>query len=47
MKKPAEAAAVKPSPPLYELVLVVSVIAILVQAYLGGEITHGENHMAF
>lgn len=47
LKKPAEEAAVKPSPPYYEALLVLSVVIILAQAYLGGEITHGANHMAF
>lgn len=47
LKKPAEQAAVKPSSPVYELVLAVSVAVVLTQAYLGGEITHGANHMAF
>lgn len=47
LKAPAEQAAAKPSPPLYESLLVVSVLIVLAQAYLGGEITHGANHMAF
>lgn len=47
LKKPAEEAAVKSSPPYYEALLVLSVAIILTQAFLGGEITHGANHMAF
>ena len=33
--------------PVYEIVLVIAVIAILVQAYFGAEVTHGAGHMAF
>lgn len=47
LKKPAEQAAVRPSSRLYELVLAVAVAVVLTQAYLGGEVTHGANHMAF
>ena len=47
LKKPAEQAAVKPSSPIYEVVLVLAVAVVLAQAYLGGEITHGANHMMF
>jgi uncharacterized membrane protein len=47
LKRPAEQAAVRPSSRAYELLLAVTVVVILVQAYLGGEITHGSNHMAF
>jgi uncharacterized membrane protein len=47
LKKPAEQAAVRPSSRLYEIVLVVAVAVVLTQAYLGGEVTHGANHMAF
>lgn len=47
LKKPAEQAAIKPSPPFYEALLAISVAVILAQAFLGGEITHGANHMAF
>lgn len=47
LKKPAEQAAVRPSSRVYELVLAISVAVVLAQAYLGGEVTHGANHMAF
>jgi len=47
LKAPADQAAIKPSPPYYEALLVVSVLMILAQAYLGADITHGEDHMAF
>ncbi len=47
LKAPADQAAVKPSPPFYELMLVITVLLILAQAYLGGDITHGEDHLAF
>jgi uncharacterized membrane protein len=47
LKAPAEQAAAKPSPPLYEALLVFTVLMILAQAYLGGDITHGVDHMAF
>lgn len=47
LKKPSEQAAVRPSSRLYEVVLAVAVAVVLTQAYLGGEITHGANHMAF
>jgi uncharacterized membrane protein len=47
LKRPAETAAVRPSSRLYEVLLGASVLVILIQAYLGGEITHGHNHMAF
>lgn len=47
LKKPSEQAAVRPSSRLYEIVLAVAVATVLTQAYLGGEVTHGANHMAF
>lgn len=47
LKAPAEQAAVKPSPPIYETLLGVTVLMVLVQAYLGGDITHGVDHMNF
>jgi uncharacterized membrane protein len=47
LKRPAEQAAVRLSSRPYELLLAASVLVILLQAYLGGEITHGANHMAF
>lgn len=47
LKAPAEQAAAKPSPPFYEATLVVTVLIVLVQAYLGGDITHGVDHMNF
>ena len=47
LKKPAEQAAVKPSSRIYEIVLAFAVAVVLTQAYLGGEVTHGANHMAF
>lgn len=47
LKRPAETAATRPSSRVYEILLALAVAVILVQAYLGGEITHGHNHMAF
>ncbi|MGD9967305.1 MAG: DUF2231 domain-containing protein [Hyphomonadaceae bacterium] len=47
LKKPAEEAAVRKSPPLYEALLAAAVLVILAQAYLGAEVTHGAEHLAF
>lgn len=47
LKRPSEAAAVRLSSRGYELALAMTVMLILVQAYLGAEITHGAGHMAF
>ncbi|MBI3437875.1 MAG: hypothetical protein HY054_04365 [Proteobacteria bacterium] len=47
LKRPPDEAAKKPSAPIYEVVLVLSVLVILAQAYLGGNITHGEDHLVF
>lgn len=47
LKRPAETAADKSGPPVYGIVLSVAVIIILLQAYLGGEVTHGAGHMMF
>ncbi len=47
LKRPAEQAVKRPSSRQYEVLLAISVAVILAQAYLGGEITHGANHMAF
>lgn len=47
LKRPTEQAVPGPSSRGYETLLTVSVLVILVQAYLGAEITHGANHMAF
>ena len=47
LKRPAEAAAVRLASRGYELGLAIIVVLILVQAYLGAEITHGAGHMAF
>ena len=46
-KRPAEVAATRPSSRGYEILLGLAVVIILVQAYMGGEITHGAGHMAF
>jgi uncharacterized membrane protein len=34
-------------PPYYEAVLIAAVLAVLAQAYLGGDITHGVHHLDF
>ncbi|ESQ88035.1 hypothetical protein ABAC460_17740 [Asticcacaulis sp. AC460] len=47
LKRPAETAVNQPSSRLYETTLVVAVALILIQAYLGGDVTHGAGHMAF
>lgn len=47
LKRPAEHAAVRPSPPFYEGLLAVSVLIILAQAFLGAVVTHGAEHLAF
>ena len=47
LKRPADEAAKQPGSRGYEALLAFSVVVILAQAYLGGEITHGHNHMAF
>lgn len=47
LKRPAEAAAVRPSTRAYEALLAVAVLTILAQAYMGGDITHGAGHLAF
>ena len=46
-KRPSDEAAVRPASRSYEFMLAVVVLIVLGQAYLGGEITHGANHMAF
>lgn len=47
LKPHAEAAAAGRSAPLYAIALSVVAAAILAQAYLGAEVTHGAGHMAF
>jgi len=47
LKPNAEAAAAGRSGPLYAIALSVVAAAILAQAYLGAEVTHGAGHMAF
>lgn len=47
LKPHAEAAAAGRSGPLYAIALSVVAAAILAQAYLGAEVTHGAGHMAF
>jgi uncharacterized membrane protein len=47
LKRPAETAVTRASSRFYETTLVVAVALILIQAYLGGEVTHGAGHMAF
>ncbi len=47
LKPKAEAAVTRPPRPAYEIVLALAVIAVLVQAYFGAEVTHGAGHMAF
>jgi len=47
LKPNAEAAATGRNGPLYAIALSVVAAAILVQAYLGAEVTHGAGHMAF
>lgn len=47
LKPHAEAVAAGSRRPLYGIALSVAVFAILVQAYLGAEVTHGAGHMAF
>lgn len=47
LKPHAEAAAAGRNGPLYAIALSVVAAAILAQAYLGAEVTHGAGHMAF
>jgi uncharacterized membrane protein len=47
LKPNAEAAAAGRNGPLYAIALSVVAAAILAQAYLGAEVTHGAEHMAF
>jgi len=47
LEKPVNTAAKQYSSRAYELFLAFTVVVILIQAYLGGEVTHGPNHMAF
>ncbi|MGD9968613.1 MAG: DUF2231 domain-containing protein [Hyphomonadaceae bacterium] len=47
LKPNAEAAAAGRNSPLYLIALSVVAAAILAQAYLGAEVTHGAGHMAF
>ena len=47
LKPAADQAKRKLGKPSYELLLAVAVMVILGQAFLGGEVTHGANHMAF
>ena len=47
LKPKAEEAVQRLPRPAFEIVLVVAVIAVLVQAYFGAEVTHGAGHMAF
>ncbi len=47
LKKPAEEAAVRKSPPFYEGLLAAVVLVIVAQAYFGAEVTHGAEHLAF
>lgn len=47
LKPHAEAAATGRNGPLYAIALSVVAAAILAQAYLGAEVTHGAGHMAF
>lgn len=47
LKRPAEAAAARLGSRGYELALGLTVLLILMQAYLGAELTHGAGHMAF
>lgn len=47
LKPNAEAAAAGRNGPLYAIALSVVAAAILAQAYLGAEVTHGAGHMAF
>lgn len=47
LKKPAEEAAVRKSPPFYEALLAAVVLAIVAQAFFGAEVTHGAEHLAF
>jgi uncharacterized membrane protein len=47
LKPNAEAAAAGRNGPLYAIALSVVTLAILAQAYLGAEVTHGAGHMAF
>jgi uncharacterized membrane protein len=47
LKPNAEAAAAGRTGPLYAIALSVVAAMILVQAYLGAEVTHGAGHMAF
>ena len=47
LKPNAEAAAAWRNGPLYAIALSVVAAAILAQAYLGAEVTHGAGHMAF
>lgn len=47
LKPKAEEAVQRLPRPVYEIVLVIAVIAVLVQAYFGAEVTHGAGHMAF
>ncbi len=47
LKRPAEVAVARLGSRSYEMLLGLAVFLILTQAYLGGEITHGVNHMAF
>jgi uncharacterized membrane protein len=47
LKPHAEAAAAGRNGPLYAIALSVVAAALLAQAYLGAEVTHGAGHMAF
>lgn len=47
LKPKAEDAARRLPGPVYEIALVIAVMAVLVQSYFGAEVTHGAGHMAF
>lgn len=47
LKRPADQAAVRASSRGYEVLLVVTVVLILAQAYFGAVVTHGAEHMKF
>lgn len=47
LKRPVVEASVRLSSRGYEVALALTVVTVLLQAFLGGDITHGVDHMAF
>lgn len=47
LKTPAEEAAVRKTPPYFEVLLAAAVLVMVAQAFFGAEVTHGAEHLAF